>query len=207
MSDGLDDIDIAETLAITERRVGQKPSASQMAPADLARHIAKGQQRLNSTDYDAKIAVIAKDMEKLNGNQLDVIAAFVLAMRRRSWGLSASPPVDEQPEPEQLGPCTSWTPDKPVEGFDGTETNPMPLDSPFPENQHSTYANDEPLGDNEMTHYPEQFVESLPFSTLLIWADIVKVPHDEDQWIDDEWPDKEDELRVAVAEAMGKVGK
>ena len=88
-----------------------------MTNSDFARHIAIGQQRLNSTDYDGKIAVIAEDMKNLTSNQLDVISAFVLAMRRRSWGLSASPPVDKQPEPDQLGPCTSW----------GPETNPMPL--------------------------------------------------------------------------------
>jgi len=106
-------------------------------PADLARHMAKGQQTFNNTDYDAKIAVIAEDMKNLTSNQLDVIAAFVLAMRRRSWGLSPSPPVDEQPEPEQLGPCASWGPSGSTEGLDCTfndlcdkdKTNPLPLGS------------------------------------------------------------------------------
>lgn len=70
--------------------------------------------------------------------------------------LPASPPVDKQPAVKQLGPCTSRGPDEPVErsnvhaehnrfctestpcqecheiiekaeGFEGTETNPMPL--------------------------------------------------------------------------------
>ncbi len=47
----------------------------------------------------------------------------------QQWGLMApaSPPVDKQPEPEQLGPCTISGIDLPYAPFDGTETNPMPL--------------------------------------------------------------------------------
>jgi len=52
-----------------------------------------------------------------------------------------------------------------------------------------------------------QFVGDLNFEVLIIWADILKVPHNESQWLDDDFPDKTDELRVAVAEAMGKMGK
>ncbi len=52
-----------------------------------------------------------------------------------------------------------------------------------------------------------QFVEDMHMDTLITWAAILSVPHDKYSWLDDEWPDKEDELRVAVAEAMQKVGK
>ena len=52
-----------------------------------------------------------------------------------------------------------------------------------------------------------QFVEELEFDTLLIWADIFCVDHDEKQWLDDMWPDKESELRTAVAEAMAELGR
>ncbi len=52
-----------------------------------------------------------------------------------------------------------------------------------------------------------QLVEDLELGSLIGWADIFGVEHDEEQWLDDEWPDREDELRVAVAEAMQRVGK
>jgi hypothetical protein len=48
-----------------------------------------------------------------------------------------------------------------------------------------------------------QFTEDLAFDALLIWA----VEHNQEQWLDDDWPDKENELRTAVAEAMERVGK
>ncbi len=215
-----------------------------MTNADFARHIAIGQQRLNSTDYDAKIAPIAADLRYLNEARLDIIAGLVTALRLTSYGLDSAttnfvesvsfetliamantmkvphdeeswlddeypgkedalrvavaealhgPPVDKGPEPEQLGPCTSW----------GPETNPMPLGSAFPENQHSTYAEDEPVKDTTATNW----VDGLTFRQLCSAADRYGVPHNEDRWLEDDIPDKTDELRVAVAEAMGKVGK
>lgn len=51
------------------------------------------------------------------------------------------------------------------------------------------------------------FVDSMSLDTMITWAAILSVPHDKHSWLDDEWPDKEDDLRVAVAEAMLKVGK
>ncbi len=58
-----------------------------------------------------------------------------------------------------------------------------------------------------MSDFALQLVEDMEFDVLIAWADILKVPHDENQWLDDEYPDKTDELRVAVADAMGKVEK
>ncbi len=54
---------------------------------------------------------------------------------RRELGL-----CPEQPEagPDSAGPSPAT--DGGAGGFDGTQDNPMPLDSAFPENQHSTYA-------------------------------------------------------------------
>ncbi len=57
-----------------------------------------------------------------------------------------------------------------------------------------------------MTDLIEQFVEDLSFDALVVWADILGVEHDEKQWLDDDWPMKDNELRVCVAEAMDKVG-
>ena len=53
----------------------------------------------------------------------------------------------------------------------------------------------------------DQFVSDLDFDVLIIWADILKVEHDEDMWLDDMWTDAENELRQEVAEAMAKIGR
>lgn len=58
-----------------------------------------------------------------------------------------------------------------------------------------------------MTHFALQLVEDMEFDVLIAWADILKVPHDEHTWMDDDWTYFENDLRVAVAEAMEKVGK
>lgn len=50
--------------------------------------------------------------------------------------------------------------------------------------------------------FVENFIDALKFESLIILADILKVPHNEEQWFDDEWLDKEDDLRVVVGEAM-----
>ncbi len=66
------------------------------------------------------------------------------------------------------------------EPFKGTEQNPVPLKTD---------------------------IDTINFAGLIKMADKLDVPHYEGRWLDDEWPDKLDELRVAVAEAMEKVGK
>lgn len=55
----------------------------------------------------------------------------------------------------------------------------------------------------------ENFVKELDFDALIAWANMLGVEYvrDWNDWNDDDRPDKEDELRVAVAEAMGQVGK
>lgn len=52
-----------------------------------------------------------------------------------------------------------------------------------------------------------QFVDALEFDTLVVCAGILNIEPDEQSWLDDGWPDREDKLRVAVAEAMMKVGQ
>ena len=51
-----------------------------------------------------------------------------------------------------------------------------------------------------------RFVEDLTFEALIIWADTLSVEHNENSWLNDEYPDREDELRVAVANAMSNLG-
>ncbi len=48
----------------------------------------------------------------------------------------------------------------------------------------------------------DRVVEGLDFAVLVGWADIYSVKHNENSWFDDEWPDKEDELRVELAKTM-----
>ena len=53
----------------------------------------------------------------------------------------------------------------------------------------------------------DQLVEDLEFDVLIGWADILSVEHQEHFWMDDDYPERENELRVAVADAMRKVGE
>ncbi len=58
-----------------------------------------------------------------------------------------------------------------------------------------------------MSNFTLQLVEDMEFDVLIAWADILNVPHDEHAWMDDDWTYFENDLRVAVAGAMEKVGK
>lgn len=49
-----------------------------------------------------------------------------------------------------------------------------------------------------------QYIGSLDFDSLIVEADMLSVGHDEQYWLDDEWPDREDDLRVAVIDALHK---
>ena len=55
-----------------------------------------------------------------------------------------------------------------------------------------------------LTASTTEFVSMLSFENLIEVADILKVPHDEESWLDDEWIQKEDDLRVLVAEALNR---
>lgn len=112
---------------------------------DLARHIAQGQHWLNSYDYTEvedrlrlKLDTLKDKLKDLTGDELEELEWDLDACLRIAKLFTGRrqpiepPPVDKQPEPEQLGPCTSWGPDGQAEGFDGLcdkdKTNPMPLD-------------------------------------------------------------------------------
>ncbi len=51
----------------------------------------------------------------------------------------------------------------------------------------------------------ESVVERTTFEDLLQWAWLLKVDENHNQWLDDEWPDREDELRVKVGEVLDKL--
>lgn len=48
----------------------------------------------------------------------------------------------------------------------------------------------------------EQFVEELDFKQVCEFTEVLGIENDSDQWLDDEWPDKESELRVKVAKQL-----
>ncbi len=58
-----------------------------------------------------------------------------------------------------------------------------------------------------MSHFTLQLVEDMEFDVVLTWAETFAVPFDTSQWLDDDWVEMEDALRVAVAEAMENIGK
>ena len=48
----------------------------------------------------------------------------------------------------------------------------------------------------------EQCVEALDFTQVCEFTEVLGIENDSDQWLDDEWPDNEDELRVKVAKQL-----
>ena len=47
--------------------------------------------------------------------------------------------------------------------------------------------------------------EDMDFNALIFWANQLKIAHDEEEWFDDEWIDKESALKQEVSDAMIKV--
>ncbi len=55
--------------------------------------------------------------------------------------------------------------------------------------------------------FAETFVGALDLDALVVWADTLKVEHGRDTWIDDDYPDKEDDLRGRVVDAFVRLGE
>ena len=53
----------------------------------------------------------------------------------------------------------------------------------------------------------EAFVESMDLALVIAWANVLGVEHNEKSWLDDEYPDKESDLRVRLATAIARVGE
>lgn len=136
---------------------------------------------------------IINALDTLDPEQLNKVAIYITDIRRASWAVEyhgdapESTIIDEPDTSAELGPCATWTPDKPPAAFDGTQTTPIPLK--------------QPVGDVAAT----KWVAGLNFRQLCSAADRYNVPYSKVGWSDDEWPGKEDELRVAVTEAMEKI--
>ncbi len=53
----------------------------------------------------------------------------------------------------------------------------------------------------------ETFVESMNLTQVIAWANTLGVEHHKESWLDDEYPEKEDDLRVRLVETMTQVGE
>ncbi len=51
----------------------------------------------------------------------------------------------------------------------------------------------------------DQFVDDIDFDALKNWCEIFSIGYE--PRLDDNWPDWEDDIRLAIGEAMKKVGK
>lgn len=57
---------------------------------------------------------------------------------------------------------------------------------------------------NDVDTIVDLVFENIEFENLIDWADWLEVEHDENMWLDDMWPDYEEQLKVDVAEALRK---
>ncbi len=182
----------------------------------VAQHILKGNKKRLDTDWDDLHHQLWDERRHLNSDNLKELIYQAKVLRARQGGLDV-PVRDEQPvmggdtqerlfdkpaeapHAEHNRFCTEATPcgeckailDK-AAGYDGS-TGKRPLKKP----------------EKSSTTIMENIVDALDFPLLIAWAEILKVDHFDIMGdpLDDELPDKEDKLRIAVADAMGKVGK
>ena len=57
-----------------------------------------------------------------------------------------------------------------------------------------------------VTNTIETWVELMEWDTLIAWADILKVEHDESNWFDDTWSEHVSDLRESVTVAILVIG-
>ncbi len=106
----------------------------------LVRHIAKGEQRRREYDWTEiedrlklKLDTLKDRLQHLIGDELeelewDLDACLRVAKLFTGRKQPPEPPrMDEIEKSAELGPCTTWTPDTPPAGFDGTQKNPIPI--------------------------------------------------------------------------------
>ncbi len=166
-------------------------------PAALAQHILKGNKRQREYDYTdiedrlrLKLDGLKDRLKDLTGPELEELECDLDACLRVAKLFTArkQPTDDESPAPTVSGHARRTAPH---EGFKGTETTPIPLGGS--ETGSATIL--------------EIIVETMEFKSLIAIADILGISHNYGEWLDDDWHDKENDLRVAVTEAMERIGK
>lgn len=152
-----------------------------------AQHILKGNQQRLEYDYTEvedrlrlKLDVLRDKLKDLTDAELRELESGLDAFTRMAELFLKRHRPDEQPDPAPNTRKQSSGTDRAYSAFHGEINNPLPLTTD---------------------------VDTVNFAGLIKMADKYGVPHNEDQWLDDDWPFREDLLRVAVAEAMEKVGK
>ena len=50
----------------------------------------------------------------------------------------------------------------------------------------------------------EQYIDDMSLKVLLAYCNIYGIDHDQERWLDDDYPDKEDELKVKLKDIMCK---
>ncbi len=68
--------------------------------------------------------------------------------------------------------------------------------TPTPGVDHSNHNRPNPYAD------PTGYVELLSFDELIKWCISLEIPCNTDRWLDDDFPDKEDGLRVKLIDAL-----
>lgn len=122
-------------------------------------------------------ARIMEKLDKLESFDLDWVECMINHLIARTQQPPGPPRMDDPPDPAPTTPEQRSSFGTP---FEGSETCPVPL---------------------------ETNIETMCFNSLIKLADKFGISHNESEWPDDEWPDREDALRVAVAEAMKKETK
>lgn len=114
----------------------------------VPQHVAKGIQRHRDTDYDVLHLALHDEAKHLNSDYLTELIYQAKFLRARQGDQE----MPERPAPTVAGHGPPLGPDGHPESFQNLcnkSKNPIPLDSAFPENQHSTYADDEPIGEEK----------------------------------------------------------
>ena len=189
-----------------------------MTKPELIRDILKGEHRRRNTDYEAIEARILTKLKKLPSFDLDWVECMINHLIART---------QQPPEPPMVAIKSMNEPVKAIKPYDlyhmdKRAAEPPRMDDP-PDPANATHLlGTSTLGHtegfkglfshlceaNKKTPIPlETNIETICFSGLIKLADKFGVSHNESQWTDDEWIDREDELRVLVAETMEKVGK
>ena len=151
--------------------------------ADLARHILKGEHKRREADYEELHETIREEIKHLKADYLKEVITFIRLMRRKQQMIPPDGPdcfgIDEQSNFHYAAPKPHSAPDGQPETFSGLcerdKTTPIPL---------------------------ETDIDTIHFAGLLKLADKLGVPHNEDRWLDDDFPDKEDELRVKLIDKL-----
>ena len=103
---------------------------NEMAPADLAKHILKGEDKRQNTDYDTLHKKLQDEAKHLKGDFLIELVNFAAFLRARQGSRPYIPVVGERPDPADVTQEQRSDTGGQREPFDGKQANPMPIKGP-----------------------------------------------------------------------------